>query len=47
MEMPLVHLFENPTVASFAEIVDSIWWARQEDGVLVVPGGEEYEEGAL
>jgi acyl carrier protein len=47
LEMPLVHLFENPTVASLAEIVDSIWWARQEEGVLVGPGGEEYEEGAL
>jgi amino acid adenylation domain-containing protein len=47
LEMPLVHLFENPTVASLAVIVDSILWARQEEEVLVGPDGEEYEEGAL
>ena len=47
LEVPLVHLFENPTIATLAEIVDSIWWARQESAVLVGPGGEEYEEGTL
>jgi len=47
LKVPLVHLFENPTVAGLAEIVDSIWWARQESAVLVGPGGEEYEGGTL
>ena len=47
LEMPLVHLFENPTVATLAQIVESILWARQGAEVLVDPTGEEYEEGAL
>jgi amino acid adenylation domain-containing protein len=45
LEMPLVHLFENPTVAELSGIVESIRWARQE--VLVSAAGEEYEEGEL
>ena len=45
LEMPLVHLFENPTVGELAGIVESIRWARQE--VLVGAVAQEYEEGEL
>jgi acyl carrier protein len=45
LEIPLVHLFENPTVAELSGIVESIRSARQE--VLVSGAGQEYEEGEL
>jgi amino acid adenylation domain-containing protein len=45
LEIPLAHLFENPTVAELSAIVESIRWAREE--VLVSGAGQEYEEGEL
>ncbi|HKR13655.1 MAG TPA: amino acid adenylation domain-containing protein [Pyrinomonadaceae bacterium] len=46
LEMPLVHLFENPTVAALAQIVESIRWVRQ-DQAFAAAAGQEYEEGEL
>jgi len=45
LQMPLVHLFENPTIAELSVVVESIRWVRQE--VLVSVAGQEYEEGEL